>query len=129
MTDEKIIEYVMNSPENTNPSVLGSMLKSKGTEIKTVVIKGVIDKTKGVKDLTTGDMVYTPNMTYEEVRDMLLNLEPFNVIWIEGYPIYGLAVVLVKYDRKNNRIEFTVTNGSSSAIFYWTAAGILPMPK
>ena len=28
MTDEKIIEYVMNSPENTNPSVLNSMLKS-----------------------------------------------------------------------------------------------------
>ena len=28
MTDEKIIEYVMNSPENTNPSVLDSMLKS-----------------------------------------------------------------------------------------------------
>lgn len=28
MTDEKIIEYVMDSPENTNPSVLDSMLKS-----------------------------------------------------------------------------------------------------
>lgn len=34
MTDEKIIEYVMNSPENTNPSVLGSMLKSKGSKIQ-----------------------------------------------------------------------------------------------
>ena len=28
MTDEKIIKYVMDSPENTNPSVLNSMLKS-----------------------------------------------------------------------------------------------------
>lgn len=28
MTDEKIIKYVMDSPENTNPSVLDSMLKS-----------------------------------------------------------------------------------------------------
>ncbi len=28
MIDEKIVEYVMNSPENTNPSVLNSMLKS-----------------------------------------------------------------------------------------------------
>lgn len=90
--------------------------------IKTVVIKGV-------KDETTSKKVYTPNMTYEEVRDMLLNLEPFNVIWIEGYPIYGLAVVLVKYDRKNNRIELTVSNGSSSGIFYWTAAGIAPKPR
>lgn len=28
MTDEKIIKYVMDSPENTNPSVLDSMLKN-----------------------------------------------------------------------------------------------------
>lgn len=95
-----------------------------GGGIKTVVIKGV-------KDETTSKMVYTPNMTYEEVRDMMLNLEPFNTIWIEGYPIYGLAVVvapLVKYDSNKNRIELTVSNGSSSGIFRWTAAGISPMP-
>ena len=92
-----------------------------GGGIKTVVVKGVLDG-------TTGKMVHTPNMTYEEVRDMMLNLEPFNVIWIEGYPIYGLAVVLVKYDSNKNRIEFTVTNGSSSGLFYWTAAGIVPKP-
>lgn len=93
-----------------------------GGGIKTVCIKGV-------KDETTSKMVYTPNMTYEEVHDMLLNLEPFNVVWIEGYPIYGLSVVVVKYNDKNNRIELTVTNSSSSAIFYWTAEGILPMPR
>ena len=92
-----------------------------GGGIKTVVIKGV-------KDETTSKMVYTPNMTYEEVRDMMLNLEPFNTIWIEGYPIYGLSVVLVKYDSNNNRIILTVSNGSSSGIFYWTAAGIVPEP-
>lgn len=34
MTDEKIIEYVMDPPENTNPSVLGSMLKSKGSKVQ-----------------------------------------------------------------------------------------------
>ena len=93
-----------------------------GTEIKTVVIKGVIDE-------TTKKTVYTPNMTYEEARDMMLNLEPFNVVWIEGDPIYGLSVVVVKYNDKNNRIELTVTNSSSSRIFYWTAEGILPMPR
>ena len=92
-----------------------------GGGIKTVVIKGV-------KDETTSKMVYTPNMTYEEVRDMMLNLEPFNTIWIEGYPIYGLSIVLVKYDSNNNRIVLTVSNGSSSGILYWTAAGIFPMP-
>ena len=92
-----------------------------GGGIKTVVIKGV-------KDETTSKMVYTPNMTYEEVRDMMLNLEPFNTIWIEGYPIYGLPIVLVKYDSNNNRIVLTVLNGSSSEILYWTAAGIRPMP-
>lgn len=91
--------------------------------IKTVVIKGV-------KDETTGKRVYTPNMTYEEVRDMMLNLEPFNVIWIEGYPIYGLLVVLVQYDSNNNRIVLTVSGGSSSTIFYWTAAGTIgPEPR
>ena len=93
-----------------------------GGGIKTVVIKGV-------KDETTSKMVYTPNMTYEEVHDMMLNLEPFNTIWIEGYPIYGLFVVVVKYDSNNNRIELTVSNGSSGGIFYWTAAGISPMPR
>lgn len=93
-----------------------------GGGIKTVCIKGV-------KDETTSKMVYTPNMTYEEVHDMLLNLEPFNVVWIEDYPIYGLSVVVVKYNDKNNRIELTVTNSSSSRIFHWGAGGIVIAPK
>lgn len=88
--------------------------------IKTVVIKGVLDE-------TTKKMVYTPNMTYEEVRDMMLNLEPFNVIWIESDPSYAWrSVMMAKYDSNNNRIELKASDGSSSYNFYWTAAGIVP---
>ena len=142
MTDEKIIEYVMNSPENTNPSILSSMLKSKGTGIKTVVIKVVKDETTSKMVYTpnmtyeevreTSKMVYTPNMTYEEVRDMMLNLEPFNVILIGAAGIDGGLVYSwsyprnAMYDSKYNCIELIVVVGSSTEHYLWTAAGIKP---
>lgn len=122
--DEKIIEYLMNSPENTNPSVLGSMLKSKGTEIKTVVIKGVFDQ-------TTKKVVYTPNMTYEEARDMLLNLEPFNVVFINDFPEPSwIHIIQASYDAKNNRIGLYISNNNPEV--WWSATGIepaLPAPR
>ena len=97
-----------------------------GGGIKTVVVKGVIDE-------TTKKMVHTPNMTYEEVRDMMLNLEPFNVIWIEGYSpevVFLKHVREAKYDSKNNRIVLNVSKGSSSSdSYWWRAAGILPAPR
>lgn len=85
--------------------------------IKTVVIKGV-------KDETTSKMVYTPNMTYEEVRDMMLNLEPFNVFIIAPTGDAWFLVVHARYNYSNNRIELIVTDGSSIYEFYWTADGI-----
>ena len=87
-----------------------------GAGIKTVVIKGVYDE-------TTKKMVYTPNMTYEEARDMMLNLEPFNVILIPAdKPMYKFSSE-VKYDYNNNRI---VLSGLGGRAFYWTADGITP---
>ena len=90
-----------------------------GGGIKTVVIKGVEDE-------TTGKMVYTPNMTYEEVRDMMLNLEPFNVLVVNNYAhltikmMWGYASEAT-YEHEKNRIELSV---SGSITFYWSAAGI-----
>ena len=87
-----------------------------GGGIKTVVVKGVWDE-------TMGKIVYTPNMTYEEARDMMLNLEPFNVILIPAdKPMYKFSSE-VKYDYNNNRI---VLSGLGGRAFYWTADGITP---
>ena len=86
-----------------------------GGGIKTVVVKGVWDE-------TMGKIVYTPNMTYEEARDMMLNLEPFNVILIPDKPMYRFSSE-VKYDYNNNRI---VLSGLGGRAFYWTADGITP---
>ena len=95
-----------------------------GGGIKTVVIKGVLDK-------TMGRMVYTPNMTYEEARDMLLNLEPFNVVWIEGdpltYEVYWISVQMVRYDYKHNKIALILSDYVDR--YDWTAGGIVIAPK
>ena len=94
-----------------------------GGGIKTVVIKGVEDE-------TTGKMVYTPNMTYEEVRDMMLNLEPFNVLLVNNYALltvkmmWGYALEAT-YEHEKNRIELRVLYSSGIYTFYWTAAGIV----
>lgn len=93
-----------------------------GGGIKTVVVKGVIDE-------TTKKMVYTPNMTYEEARDMMLNLEPFNVIWIEGAPPYEAHWKSVKRAIcffENHYISLSLSDGSS---YHWSAAGIVPEPR
>ena len=90
--------------------------------IKTAVIEGVIDE-------TTLQMVYTPNMTYEEAHDMMLNFEPFNVIWIEGRPSYEaqwISVKKVRCDIENNRISLSLSDGRTC---YWSAAGIVPKPR
>lgn len=93
-----------------------------GGGIKTVVIKGVIDER--TRDIT-GKKVYTPNMTYEEARDMILNLEPFNVCVIVGFspnePLYTF-VSEVRYDAEHNRIVLRASNSSSA--MWWSAAGI-----
>ena len=91
-----------------------------GGGIKTVVVKGVIDE-------TTGSIVYTPNMTYEEVRDMMLNLEPFNMIFIAGFSPdnpWWEHIIRATYDAKNNCIVLNIL--SSSTDILWNAAGFGP---
>ena len=91
-----------------------------GGGIKTVVIYAVSDE-------TTGSIVYTSNMTYEEVRDMMLNLEPFNMILIAGSPPDNPLwehIIWARYDAKNNRIVLNIL--SSSTEIWWNAAGLGP---
>lgn len=71
-------------------------------------------------------------MTYEEVRDMMLNLEPFNVIWMEGSPSYRAiweSVSEVGYNYETNFIVLRLSNKVSyGKIYHWGAAGIGPAP-
>lgn len=60
MTDEKIIEYVMDSPENTNPSVLDSMLKS-----------NKVQPDWNQNDLTASDYIKNKPF-YEEVTNVAM---------------------------------------------------------
>lgn len=108
-------------------SISGSITETHKIDKKylgTVVIKGVIDER--TRDIT-GKKVYTSNMTYEEVRDMMLNLEPFNVCMIVGFspnePLYTF-VSEVRYDAVHNRIVLRASNSSRG--LHWTAAGIAP---
>ena len=93
-----------------------------GAGIKTVVIKGVYDE-------TTKKMVYTPNMTYEEARDVMLNLEPFNVIWIERrLPSGTQRKLVVRAVLESDYITLGVLGYSSSELYRWSAAGIAGEP-
>lgn len=88
-----------------------------GGGIKTVVIKGVIDE-------TTSKRVYTPNMTYEEARDMMLNGEPFIVyfiIYVSPYEVSWGVPRKVTYKPEYNIIQLDII----SDILEWTAAGTI----
>lgn len=93
-----------------------------GTEIKTVVIKGVPDP-------TAGKTVFTPNMTYGEARDMMLNGEPFIVYFITYVSPYEVSWGVprkVTYKPEYNIIQLDII----SDILEWTAAGtIRPEPR
>lgn len=74
MTDEKIIEYVMDSPENTNPSVLDSMLKS-----------NKVQPDWNQNDLTASDYIKNRPF-YEEVTEVVMLSETsFEVILDNDY--------------------------------------------
>lgn len=92
-----------------------------GGGIKTVVIKAVPDP-------TAANLVYTPNMTYGEACDMMLNGEPFIVYFIiykSPYEVSWGFPQKVTYKPEYNIIQLDII----SDILRWTAAGISPMPR
>lgn len=82
MTDEKIIEYVMDSPENTNPSVLDSMLKS-----------NKVQPDWNQNDLTASDYIKNKPF-YEEVTNVAMlpetkfnfGIELTNITLVDSFP-------------------------------------------
>lgn len=82
MTDEKIIEYVMDSPENTNPSVLDSMLKS-----------NKVQSDWNQNDSTAGNYIKNKPF-YEEVTNVAMlpetkfnfGIELTNITLVDSFP-------------------------------------------
>ena len=63
MSKEQVMDYVMNSPANTNPNVLSGMLDSIADAGGGGTLLFVVNGTPNIADLTV-----TTDKTYEEIR-------------------------------------------------------------
>lgn len=113
MDKDKILDYVMNSPANTNPNVLKTMLNSGGSGGGTIMV------------ITSDDgTVETLDKTVDEIIQMLSNgsspfVVSFDVAPGAPYPFINLGYIdkIMFNDRTGNGYSVYVNNKGSELIY------------
>lgn len=112
MTEEEIIDYVMNTPNNSNPAVLKGMLDSYGGSSSDEIFW--VTYTYDEEASSESKEVYTCDRTFQEIKEAFNNNK--NVIAREdhgdGYTIIPLT------DVTDTMLEFCLVRASSIDIHF-----------